>query len=433
MFKYVCFDNDKSKGKLFFLQKSKKGIVVVEQTNLTILQSDVNLKRVQKILDDTNLFKGNLVFFDIEVLLYSCEIGLINDLVQLLTALSRLKKTVCLILSIDESTNERMEQYYHLILDKLKELNVSDNYEFILYEENKEFEEKIINKICKETGLKPSLFQEIVEEDEKVVEKYHLVHDKVKVLFYNINELTEKNRFASYISLTYPRLLRMLLGDSEKIAVNFLSLHKDDSLMEIKTNYSTQYNLVENKNAFMKGLSTLYNLEGDGIEYSFTNELNGGNRTANIVYDVVYGNEDVDLSQYNQIFIYIRNLEDVYKAQDWLVRKAQNFSARPAYFTTYFVLHYKRQDIAYSMYEILTEKFCKIKILVSNPMTGDEVFGSSKTTLNTKVQYNRIKEWEESFNHLITKEETHINKRTMNFDQVEAMKSKNKNGDSPAV
>lgn len=432
MFRYVCFDSDKSRGKLVFLQKSKKGIVIVEQTNLPVLQSDIDLKKINKILTDTNLFKDNLVFFDMEVLLYSCEIGLINDLVQLLIGLSRLKKKIVLILNNDDTTKERVKKYYPEITEKLNDLGVFDKHAFIIYEQSKKFEQQIITIICKENGLEESLFQEVFEEENQVIEKYHLTNEKVKILFYNAFELTEKDRFASYISLTYPRILRILLDKTDKIAVNFLSLHKSDSLMDIKREYGNKYNLIEYKDGTMKGLSALSNLEGNGISFSFANELNEGNRLANIVYDVVYDREDIDLSQYNQIFFYIRNLEEVNKVQNWLVEKAQNLSARPAHFTTYFVIHYKRQDLAYSAYQILKEKFNHIKIIISNPMTDYEGFGIGNT-LNKEAQVNRIKEWEAAFSHFMLKEETHLNTKSINVDAINIEKEENENDDSPAV
>lgn len=185
-----------------------------------------------------------------------------NDILAFLTSLFRIEKVVCFICESNTQIAPFVEDIKECFHDP-----ALVNKRLLFIENNNSFQEMVLDAIREHNNLPDEIFKANNAVVEKLIEHISL-NKSVNILFYRLSALTRKNSFVTNISMTLPRIMREILPSKYSIGVNFLSLHKDDSLTEINSNYSVGYSLC--KEFTKENLVKKVKLSGESISYTFT-------------------------------------------------------------------------------------------------------------------------------------------------------------------
>lgn len=399
MFKYICFENDVSRGRLLFLKEIPFFDTTLINYLLLLSKSEFTIKNVQKKI---MTFKNEkLVFIDFDIIEYAYENNKQNDILAFLTGLFRIEKVVCFIYENGTQIAPFVEDIKECLHDKTL---INQRLSFI-ENNNNNFQEMVLDAICEHNNLSDEIFKANNVVIEKVIEHIPL-NKTVNILFYRPSALTRKNSFVTNISMTLPRIMREILPSKYSIDVNFLSLHKDDSLTEINSNYSVSYSLC--KEFTKENLVKKVKLSGENISYIFTDFLDEKSRDGNFVFDIVYEKEEINFQSYQMILLYCKTIEELEKAKNILKNQKNGFKNRPKSFKIFLLIN--KNDINGLNWIDANKQDLNdlnIKILLPEVLSINESF--SHKSQNTEKIKELIPCWQEVLDGLVAEEYTFTN------------------------
>lgn len=398
MFKYICFENDVSRGRLLFLKEIPFFDTTLINYLLLLSKSEFTIKNVQKKI---MTFKNEkLVFIDFDIIEYAYENGKQNDILAFLTSLFRIEKVVCFICESNTQIAPFVEDIKECFHDP-----ALVNKRLLFIENNNSFQEMVLDAIREHNNLPDEIFKANNVIVEKVIEHIPL-NKSVNILFYRPSALTRKNSFVTNISMTLPRIMREILPSKYSIDVNFLSLYKDDSLAEINSNYSVSYSLC--KEFTKENLVKKVKLSGENISYIFTDFLDEKSRDGNFVFDIVYEKEEINFQSYQMILLYCKTIEELEKAKNILKNQKNGFKNRPKNFKIFLLIN--KNDINGLNWIDANKQDLNdlnIKILLPEVLSINESF--SHKAQNTEKIKELIPCWQEVLNGLVAEEYTFTN------------------------
>lgn len=399
MFKYICFENDVSRGRLLFLKEIPFFDTTLINYLLLLSKSEFSIKNVQKKI---MTFKNEkLVFIDFDIVEFAYENGKQNDILAFLTSLFRIEKVVCFICE----SNTQIAPFVEDIKECLHDKTLINQRLLFIENNNNNFQEMVLDAICEHNNLPDEIFEANNAVIEKVIEHIPL-NKAVNILFYRPSVLTRKNSFVTNISMTLPRIMREILPSKYSIDVNFLSLYKDDSLTEINSNYSVSYSLC--KEFTKENLVKKVKLTGENISYTFTDFLDEKSRDGNFVFDIVYEKEEINFQSYQMILLYCKTIEELEKAKDILKNQKNGFKNRPKSFKIFLLIN--KNDInGLNWIDANKQDLNDLNIKILLP----EVLGINESFSHKAQNTEKIKElipcWQEVLDGLVAEEYTFTN------------------------